>query len=64
MERQMKNLLFRFVKDESGVTAIEYGLIAALVSVAILAILTQLGGSLVQIFTTIANALATAAGGG
>jgi pilus assembly protein Flp/PilA len=63
MERQMKNLMLRFVKDESGVTAIEYGLIAALVSVAILAILTQLGGSLVQIFTTIANALATAAGG-
>jgi pilus assembly protein Flp/PilA len=51
------------VKDESGVTAIEYGLIAALVSVAILAILTQLGGSLVQIFTTISNALVTAAGG-
>jgi pilus assembly protein Flp/PilA len=63
MERHMKNLVLRFVKDESGVTAIEYGLIAALVSVAILAILTQLGGSLVQIFTTIANALATAAGG-
>jgi pilus assembly protein Flp/PilA len=62
MERQMKNMLSRFVKDEAGVTAIEYGLIAALVSVAILAILTQLGGSLVQIFTTIANALATAAG--
>jgi pilus assembly protein Flp/PilA len=59
----MKSLLLRFVKDVAGVTAIEYGLIAALVSVAILAILTQLGGSLVQIFTTITNALATASGG-
>jgi pilus assembly protein Flp/PilA len=60
----MKNLMLRFVKDDEGVTAIEYGLIAALVSVAILAILTQLGGSLVTIFTAIATALATAAGGG
>jgi pilus assembly protein Flp/PilA len=58
----MKNFLMRFVNDESGVTAIEYGLIAALISVAIIAILIQLGGSLIQIFTTIANALATAAG--
>jgi pilus assembly protein Flp/PilA len=58
----MKNLLLRFVKDESGVTAIEYGLIAALVSVAILVILGTLGTNLVTIFTTIATALATAAG--
>jgi pilus assembly protein Flp/PilA len=58
----MKKLLVRFVKDESGVTAIEYGLIAALVSVAILAILQTLGGNLVTIFTAISTALATAAG--
>jgi pilus assembly protein Flp/PilA len=61
-ESQMKKLLVRFVKDESGVTAIEYGLIAALVSVAILAILQTLGGNLVTIFTAISTALATAAG--
>jgi pilus assembly protein Flp/PilA len=58
----MQKLLVRFVKDESGVTAIEYGLIAALVSVAILAILQTLGGNLVTIFTAISTALATAAG--
>jgi pilus assembly protein Flp/PilA len=58
----MKNFFMRFVNDESGVTAIEYSLIAALISVAIIAILIQLGGSLVQIFTSIANALAAAAG--
>ena len=58
----MKKLLVRFVKDELGVTAIEYGLIAALVSVAILAILQTLGGNLVTIFTAISTALATAAG--
>ena len=60
----MKKLFARLLKDETGVTAIEYGLIAALVSVAILAILTTLGGSLVTIFTSISTALSTAAGGG
>jgi pilus assembly protein Flp/PilA len=58
----MKKLFVRLLKDESGVTAIEYGLIAALVAVAILAILQTLGGSLVTIFTAISTALSTAAG--
>ncbi len=57
----MKALFARLVKDESGVTAIEYGLIAGLVSVVILAILGTLGGNLLTIFTTISDALATAA---
>jgi pilus assembly protein Flp/PilA len=61
-ERQMKNLLLRFLKEESGVTAIEYGLIAGLVSIAIVVVLGTLGTSLVTIFTTVATALATAAG--
>jgi pilus assembly protein Flp/PilA len=39
----MKNLFARFVKDESGATAIEYGLIAALVSVAAIGAFTTLG---------------------
>jgi pilus assembly protein Flp/PilA len=42
----MKNLLARFVKDESGATAIEYGLIAAGISLAIIAIVNGLGGTL------------------
>ena len=42
----MRNLLNRFAKDESGATAIEYGLIAALIAVVIIAALTAIGGSL------------------
>ena len=42
----MKNLVSRFVKDESGATAIEYGLIAAGISVAIIAVVKGLGTKL------------------
>ncbi len=58
----MLNRIFaKFIKDDSGATAIEYGLIAALVSVAAIAALTSLGGSLTNIFTVVDNALVTAA---
>jgi len=40
----------KFLKDESGATAIEYGLIAALVAVAIVGALTSLGGGLTSMF--------------
>ena len=53
----MKNLLARFVKDESGATAIEYGLIAALISVVIITVLTTIGTNLTAKFQTIATAL-------
>ena len=46
-----------FVKDESGATAIEYGLIAALVSVAGIAALTAMGSSLRDMFTTVSSKL-------
>ncbi len=46
-----------FAKDESGATAIEYGLIAALISVAAIAALTSVGSSLTGMFTTVASAL-------
>ena len=52
-----------FVRDESGATAIEYGLIAALVSVAAIGALTALGDSLNQIFSFISTTLSTAANG-
>jgi pilus assembly protein Flp/PilA len=55
------NLLKQLVKDESGVTAIEYGLIAAGIRVAILTVVNTVGTSLVSIFTTVSNDLATAA---
>lgn len=51
------NALNRFFKDESGATAIEYGLIAALVSVAIIAVLGLLGAQLDRIFNLIVTAL-------
>lgn len=47
--------------DESGATAIEYGLIAALVSVAAIAALTLLGDSLTEIFGVVSNELGEAA---
>ena len=56
----MKNLLTRFAKDESGVTAMEYGLIAALVAVVIIAAVTLVGTNLATVFNTIASALAVA----
>jgi pilus assembly protein Flp/PilA len=42
----MKNLMNRFAKDESGATAIEYGLIAALIAVVCITIWTQVGTNL------------------
>ena len=50
----------KFLKDESGATAIEYGLIAALISVAAITALQAMGGSLKNIFNTVKNSLATA----
>ncbi len=52
-----------FCGDESGATAIEYGLIAALVSVAAIGALTTLGNELNTIFTTVSTSLNTAASG-
>jgi pilus assembly protein Flp/PilA len=56
-ELSMKNLVSRFVKDESGATAIEYGLIAAGISVAIIAVVQGLGSKLNATFTTISGKL-------
>ena len=54
----MKNLFVRFVKNESGATAIEYGLIAAGISVAIIAVVNGLGSQLNVTFTSVKNSLA------
>ena len=51
-----------FVADESGATAIEYGLIAALVSIAAIGALTAVGSQLDTTFTAISGALGTAGG--
>ncbi|AIO30741.1 Flp family type IVb pilin [Burkholderia pseudomultivorans] len=47
----------RFVRDEDGVTAIEYGLIAALIAVGIIAALSTIGTDLKTVFSTIADDL-------
>jgi pilus assembly protein Flp/PilA len=52
----MKNFV-RFLKDESGATAIEYGLIAACISVAIIAVVQGIGTNLNTKFTTVKDAL-------
>jgi pilus assembly protein Flp/PilA len=59
-EHHMNNLAKRFVDDESGATAIEYGLIAAGISVAIIAVVNSLGSQLKSTFTNISSQLATA----
>lgn len=56
----MYNLLKNLVQDESGATAIEYGLIAALVSVAAITALTAMGTSLTTMFTTVSTELQSA----
>jgi pilus assembly protein Flp/PilA len=51
------SLLLKFLKNESGATAIEYGLIAAGISVAIIAVVQGVGSKLVSTFTSVQNAL-------
>lgn len=53
----MKALIQRFKKDEDGATAIEYGLIAALIAVAIIAAVRTLGTTLSGTFTSVSDNL-------
>ena len=53
----MCNIFKTFIRDESGATAIEYGLIAALVSVAAVTALTNVGTSLDVMFTSVSTTL-------
>ena len=53
----MKNLIARFLKDEAGATAIEYGLIAAGIALAIIAAVQGVGTSLSTNFNTISTSL-------
>ena len=56
----MKNFVGRFVKDESGATAIEYGLIAALISVGIIAAARALGSQISATFGIVTSEMAKA----
>ena len=51
----MTNLFSRFVRDESGATAIEYGLIAALIAVVIIGAVSAVGTGLTNTFTTVSG---------
>ena len=53
----MKPFLCQFLRDDRGATAVEYGLIAALIAVAIIATVTTLGGNLTNTFSSVANNL-------
>lgn len=53
-------MLTRFLKEEGGATAIEYGLIASLIAVAIVAVLLTLGPRLTEVFQTVQDSLRTA----
>ena len=54
------NLIKNFIREEDGVTAIEYGLIAALIAVVIIAAVTVVGTQLSKTFSTIGGKLTTA----
>jgi pilus assembly protein Flp/PilA len=56
MEKKM-NMIKNFLKEDSGVTAIEYGLIAALIAVVIIAAVTLVGTGLSTTFTTVSSNL-------
>lgn len=56
----MTNIFSRFLKDESGATAIEYGLIAAIISVAIIGTLGAVKDSLIGTFEAVSTGLDSA----
>ncbi|MDP9902716.1 Flp family type IVb pilin [Variovorax ginsengisoli] len=53
----MKNAIVNFLRDEEGATAIEYGLIAGLISIAIAVVVGTIGTNLNDLFTTISEKL-------
>jgi pilus assembly protein Flp/PilA len=59
-ENIMTNLMKRFFREDDGATAIEYGLIAALIAVAIVAVLLALGPQLQAVFTKVTTTLTAA----
>ncbi len=57
LESKMKKLIRKFVKNEKGATAIEYGLIASLIAVVIIAALGRLGNNTASKFNEVANSI-------
>ena len=66
MSNAMKGLMMgiqRFVREEEGVTMVEYGLIAALIAIVCIVAITKVGTNLNLVFTEICNKLGNAIGG-
>ena len=59
----MKQLIMNFLKDDAGVTMVEYGLIAALIAIVCIIALTGTGISVKEAFTKVCNTLKTAVNG-
>jgi len=57
LEATMSNIFSRFMRDESGATAIEYGLIAALIAVVVIGAVTAVGTGLSTTFTTVSGSV-------
>lgn len=57
METDMLNRITTFLKDEEGASAVEYGLIIGLIAVAVVLILTAMGGELGTLFTKVKDCL-------
>ena len=57
---QIAKFIQKFIRDEEGVTAIEYGLLAALVAVAIMVTVTTMGATLKSMFALVSSTLTTA----
>jgi pilus assembly protein Flp/PilA len=53
----MRAIFTKLVKDETGVTAIEYGMIAALIAVVIIAVVTGLGSQISSVFTAVSTSI-------
>lgn len=53
----MKNLMRRFIEEESGATMVEYAILVALISVAAIAAITALGPLILQAFTDVVTAM-------
>jgi len=56
-------MMKRFLKDESGASAVEYGLLVALIAVVIIGAVTMLGGTISSMFTSVSTAISTGSTG-
>jgi pilus assembly protein Flp/PilA len=60
MEKRILKNITAFFKDEAGASAVEYGLLVALIAVVIIGAVTMLGQSISNMFTSVSNAVSTA----